>query len=135
MKFTCKYNFLGFLFPLLTIFTNTAFAKVSNVGEVAETLISGTDVLTQIMLAVAFILGLGFMLFALGLYRTHRINPKFVPLDRPVLYFILGIVLCCIPFLGDIFGGTYNSMDHKRRQSAIYSTQDIDAPLDVSANN
>jgi len=123
--------------------------EVPTFGDVAHVLIGGTDLLTRFVLAGALILGVGFIIFAISTYRQHRMTPKLVPLDRPILYLVLGLSLCCLPYLGDIFGGTLSTQDlRKKGHPAVAASKtkkseyiwDIDAPLtlektDVANNN
>lgn len=109
-------------------------------GEIANTLISGTDVITRFMLLITILMGVGFILFSIGLFRTHRMNPKLVPLDRVVIYLVLGVVLCSIPFLGNFVAETQSTLDlkkngmvldHNNIDTAVIDT-DIDAPLNLN---
>lgn len=110
---------------------------VPNLGDVANTLINGSEILTKLVLLSTLLIGAGFVIFAISMYQQHRTNPKMVPLDRPVLYFILGIGLCCIPFLGNFFDKTEIAVDMTKKQyttskaAPLHNVLDIDAPLEM----
>lgn len=104
-------------------------AATPTIGDLAERMIAGTDVVTRLMMAVCIAVGIGFMILSVSMYKTHRTNPKFVPLDRPVMYLILGVVVLAIPFLGQIFGPTGSVLDLKRNQIESLP-RNIDAPLE-----
>lgn len=136
--FTLSLSILAFL----SLFISEAlYAAVQHrtLGEIANTLIVGTDFVTRIMLVATLVMGVGFILFSIGLFRTHWRNPKLVPLDRPIIYCVLGIVLCIIPFLGHIFGGTLSTLDLEKNPHAVTQHQqntmhhgnyvDVDAPI------
>lgn len=131
---------LSINFLLLSLMSEMAFAyetashnsyeNLPTIGDIAETMISGTDFVTRIALAAAIIMGAGFILFSITSYRQHRMNPKLVPLDRPVLYLVIGICLCFLPYLGKFVGETQSTIDLKKKKAiAIYTYTDIDAPL------
>lgn len=113
---------------LLGLFYSMNCAATPTIGSVAETLISGTGIVTRILMAVCMVLGVGMLIVSFSTYRVHRSNPKFVPLDRPIMYLILGLVIFIIPFLGDFFAPTGSILDLQKQE--IQSVpRDIDAPL------
>jgi hypothetical protein len=126
----------SFLFtPLLMgLMTSTAVAKTETFADIFGSLIFGASIVTDFLHAASMLLGVGFMIYSVVSFRNHRINPKMVPLDRPVLYLFLGIVLIAIPFLGQIMerttGEAHMQQHHNPRSSSAYHEQDIDAPLD-----
>lgn len=106
-------------------------SDVPTIGSIADKLTIGTDLLTRFMVAVCIVMGVGLIITGLTLYKAHRNNPKFVPLDRPVMYAVLGLLVILIPFLGEIFGPTGSSLDLKKRQAAESCPTNIDAPLEL----
>lgn len=128
-----KPTFMGFIvFVILLFLHGVSSAQTPTVGEIAETLIEGTDFVTRFVLAACFIVGIGLIITGFLMYNAHRKNPKFVPLDRVVTYVILGAIVVAIPFLGHIFAPTSSTIDIKREQAAQYQyVHDIDAPLEI----
>ena len=126
----------SFLFtPLLMgLMANTAIAEAETFADIFSSLIFGASIVTDFLHAASMVLGVGFIIYSVVSFRNHRINPKMVPLDRPVLYLFLGIVLTALPFLGQILGRTtgetHMQKHHNHRSSSVYHEHDIDEPLD-----
>ena len=106
-------------------------AASSSIGQVAERLITSSDFVTKLMLFVCITLGVIFLILAIGLYKGHRHNPKFVPLDKVVLYAILGLVLMSIPFLSAVFGPTGSVLDVRKEHKTTHRQHDPDKPLSM----
>jgi hypothetical protein len=105
---------------------------MTSFGSIAEDLMVSVDVITHIAHVAAVMVGIFLFLMAFSLFKAHRFNPKFVPLEKPILYAVLGCVAVTIPFLGILFGGSTGSIhDLKTQGSATSIAQfyDIDAPL------
>ena len=115
---------------LLLLMTGMVFAAEQHTfGEIARRLIVGTDIFTRFFHFICIMIGIGFCVMAVSLYKMHQQNPKFIPLDRPVLYFILGLVLLSLPFWGN-FVETGSTIELRKKESKKHSRRDIDAPLD-----
>lgn len=94
--------------------SNLAFtAEAKSFGEIAGNLLSGAILLTDFLHAVCLALGIGFVIYSFVTYQTHRQNPKLMPLDRPIIYLVLGLVLIAIPFLDYLLGQTGSGLIHK----------------------
>ncbi len=106
-------------------------ANAPNLGVVAERLTVGANVITQVMLGICIVMGIGFLGLSFVHYKGHRQNPKLIPLGKPVMYVVLGLVLLCIPFLEEFLGDTGRSLleKDKKKQTSSVIVQDIDAPL------
>lgn len=116
---------------------------MESIESVANTLISGVDWLTHLAHIASVVAGLVLLAMAVALFKAHRDNPKYVPLDKPVIYVLLGAVLLAVPFLNHFFGPTGSSIDLKQQAMAtvtqplawadepVMSTDlvDIDAPI------
>ena len=108
-------------------------SELPTVGEIANKLIIGTDFVTKFVLVVCIVVGAILIVTSVTYFRGHYHNPKMVPLDRPIIYLILGLALFFIPFLGEIFVPTTSTIDMKKKEekaAAAYSI-DIDAPLEL----
>ncbi len=122
------------LIPFLGAETVLA-AETRTVGDVADKLIVGTDFLTHFMHFACIIVGIILLIMALSFYKAHRDNPKFIPIERPIIYFFLGLILIALPYLGQIFGVVTGSPQdlHKREFMAPNPNQpmdDVDAPIE-----
>jgi len=131
MKLHNIRNLGNLLFLLMFAETSFAANTVQSLGEIAEHLIVGTSVLTTVMHIVCFVVGFSLLISAISFYKAHRDNPKFVPLDRPIICLCLAIVIFALPFYGILFGPTGSTVDYEKREAAARGVQinDIDAPL------
>lgn len=101
--------------------------EASSLGEIANNLISSAELVTGLLHAACIALGVGFTLYALIAYRNHHNNPKLTPLDRPIIYLVLGITLTAIPFLGHILEyDTGRAAVHKQGSHGSGNNSDID---------
>ncbi len=107
---------------------------ITSIENVAHTMINGVDIVVHALHAVSVLIGIVLWVMAIGLWRAHRYNPKYVPLDKPLIYILLGFILIGVPFVNKLFGPTASGMDSKQ-QVAVQQQLDIDAPLvlDVDA--
>ncbi len=120
----------AYLLKITLLLSPTCFAEtIPSIGELAENMIAGSTVITRLFLAASVILGVGFIIASITMYKTHRDNPKFIPLDRPVLFLILGLVAISIPFLGKFVGKTGSVLDLQKEAKHYSTIVDIDAPL------
>lgn len=118
---------------LFTFFANAfAYTEPVTFGSMATELTVGVGVFTKIMHFVCFVMGLIFVIMAVSLFRANRTNPKYVPLDRPILYLVISVVLFAIPFLGAYFveTGALEYQEKREARAKGVEVQDIDAPLD-----
>jgi len=119
-----------FLGIVLVLMAGVVFAEERHTfGDIARKLIVGTDILTRFFHFICVMVGIGLCVMTVSLYKMHQQNPKFMPLDRPILYFILGLVLISLPFWGN-FIETGSTIEIKKKESKKYISRDIDAPLD-----
>jgi hypothetical protein len=115
---------------------------MQSIENIANTLVDGVDLVTHFAHAASIIVGVVLLVMAVTLFKAHRYNPKYVPLEKPIVYVLLGAVLVSLPFFNILFGSTGSSLDLKqqsaaRAQSALLSDEpamlatmvDIDAPL------
>jgi preprotein translocase subunit SecG len=120
------------LFIVAILQTSLVEAQSTTIGSIAENMIAGTGVITRLMVVLCMVVGIGFMIISIHMYRQHRANPKFVPLDRPVMYLVLGLLVFGIPFLGQVFGPTGSVLELDKRKAASSSCSiNIDAPLEL----
>jgi hypothetical protein len=118
----------------MSLMTSVAVADdTTTFSDIASNVIFGASIVSEVLHAVSILMGIGFMIYSVVSFQNHRINPKMVPLDRPIIYLCLGIVLTAIPFLGQIVGhstGEVHKKKHQHSRSAAYYEHDIDEPLD-----
>lgn len=49
---------------------------------------------------ICIVVGIGLIFASFIQYRQHRMNKLLVPISKPIVLFILGVFLACIPILG-----------------------------------
>ncbi len=102
---------------------------MGTIEDVTSTLIHGVDLITHLLHAVCIVIGFVLWIMAFGFWKAHQYNPKQVPLDKPIVYLMLGFVLVGIPFLNRLLP-TGNSLDFKQpAQTVAVQVLDIDTPL------
>jgi hypothetical protein len=99
-------------------------------ADVAHNLLEGANLISNLLHASCLLLGTGFIIYSFIAYRNHRLNPKMVPLDQPIMYLFMGIVLVAIPFLEQILENTTGETVNKHHSQSVYHEHDIDAPLE-----
>ncbi len=105
--------------------------SLSSFGQMAEKLTFSVTTLAHIMLGACVVVGVFLIILAVGFYREHRNNPKFVPLDKVVMYFILGLLLFSVPVISYFFGPPGSPLELKRAKAVAAAVQhrDADAPI------
>lgn len=124
------YLIAGFI---LLLWGQIAFAvdAHTSIASMAENLVFGAGVMTKFLHFICIVVGVGMIVMMVSTYKAHRSNPKFVPLDRPIMYLTFAIILISIPFLGELFGetGSLEYTNKKEVRESGVQLQDIDAPL------
>lgn len=131
MKFVNIKRILLLLTVLLMLDGVFAMEKQS-LGSMADVLLAESDIITRLIHFVSIIVGCFLFIMAFSLFRAHRSSPKFVPLERPIIYMLLGVVLIVLPFYREIFLPTDGAHDLKKQEAHALGVQshDIDAPLE-----
>ena len=74
-----------------------------SIGQLATDLLPAAEVATRLIHWFCMIVGFCLIVTAVSFYQAHRFNPKFMPLERPIIIAFLGIVLIALPFYKKIF--------------------------------
>ena len=69
-------------------------------GKVTSSLMSIFSGVGSVFSGICMLVGLGFIFASFTQYREHRKNKLLVPISKPIMWLILGIVLVCVPILG-----------------------------------
>ena len=104
-----------------------ALESSDSLGEIALDLMGPANMITRLAHLMCIIVGLILLFVSFSQFKANRFNAKFVPLERPIVIGILGIVLIGLPFYGKIFYPTGGIHDTAAARG-IYAT-DPDAPL------
>lgn len=103
-------------------------SRAATVHDLSQNILVGGTMVTYLIMVGCITVGILLIVYSFSAYRAHKENPKFMPLDRPVVYFILGVLMLCLPFASRIAGKTYSPVDHRRHRVEQLSI-DPDAPL------
>lgn len=85
------------------------------IGQLASILMVPTAGLAKIMMAMAFVVGVGFLMGAIVQYKYHRENPQQVRLSTPVLLLALGLALLALPFVAQL--SSSNPINYENSQA------------------
>lgn len=119
----------------LTMLLSVGFSEIVwantglTAGEIAEKLLFGGSLVATFMHAVSVVMGVTLMIMAGAFYKAHRDNPKFVPIERPIIYLFLGLILLALPYSYKIFGESSQALLQKS-SSSHRPVYDPDAPLE-----
>lgn len=113
-NFISKITLLLLAITALSFYTGNAFAQSStptNLGDVATNITSSFKGIAQLMIAVAYLAGIGFVLASIFKFKQHKDNPTQIPLGTPLAMLVIGIVLIFLPMIfgpagSTIFGST-----------------------------
>ena len=81
-------------------------AQAQNISDVAGNLISTISNVDQLLVAIAYIVGIGYALSAIIKFKNHKENPQQVPLSMPVIELCVALSLIFLPTLIPIFEQT-----------------------------
>ena len=123
-------NFV-FVFKLLLLSCLPKICLALDIANLADTLYAGGSIVARVIHIASFVSGAVFVAASIAGYREHQRNPKFVPLGKPILFFVLGLTLLVLPYLGRFMGETGNPYDkaHQNNKKLNIYTVDPDAPL------
>jgi intracellular multiplication protein IcmD len=87
----------------LGLFATDTFAAAAGggggdtIGTIAARITESFTSLGQLILAIAFVGGLGFTMAAIFKFKQHKDNPTQIPLGTPIAMLAIGIVLMFLP--------------------------------------
>lgn len=108
--------------PLFSFFCNNSSLAAWNehqgvgLGQLANILMAPTAGIARIMMAMAFVAGVGFLMGAIIQYKYHRENPQQVRLSTPLLLLALGLALLALPLVAQISSSNPAKYAHARVQ-------------------
>lgn len=88
--------------------SGTIFASESyqSIGTLATNVTSSFQSLVQLMIAVSYLLGVGFSGAAIFKFKQHKDNPTQIPIGTPIALLVVGIMLIFLPGLVGPIGQT-----------------------------
>lgn len=101
-------------FGLLSTLSYSGFvfagASDSGIGGIATNITQSFEAVGQLIVAIAFLAGIGFIMAAIFKFKQHKDNPTQIPLGTPLAMLVIGAFLVFLPSLigpagVTIFGG------------------------------
>jgi intracellular multiplication protein IcmD len=86
-----------------TIFATDSYQSI---GTLATNVTSSFQSLVQLMIAVSYLLGVGFSGAAIFKFKQHKDNPTQIPIGTPIALLVVGIMLIFLPGLVGPIGQT-----------------------------
>jgi intracellular multiplication protein IcmD len=99
MKFSIK-NIFRFLILAGVFIAIGAYAQSSggdDLGAMAKQVTTSFQSFGELMIAIAYLGGFGFMIFGVFKFKQHKDNPTQVPLGTPITMVALGAILVFLP--------------------------------------
>lgn len=103
---------------LLLLLPSTVWGDPS-LGDVADSLMTPTEIITKLTVVASYIVGVGLLIFAIAQYKQHRQSPKLVPLTTPIMLVILGVCALLIPYVSIISGKSYSAVEQAKREGKL----------------
>ena len=72
-------------------------ALAVNIGGIADTITGSFSSIGKLMIATAYIAGMGFSVAAVFKFKQHRDNPTQIPVGTPIALLAIGVVLIFLP--------------------------------------
>lgn len=116
-KYLSIKNAIGFAFlsllpvSLFASNTTTATTTTKSLGDVAETITESFGGITELIIGIATVAGLGFGVAAIFKFKQHRDNPTQVTLGQPLSLLAIGVMLLWINYLLMASGQTLTGDD------------------------
>lgn len=70
-----------------------------SLGQMADSALGPLGVMINLMYKVCYIIGAGLIVSGAVQYKAYRDNPSQVPLSRPILLVVFGLILIALPFV------------------------------------
>lgn len=83
------------LFSIGSVFA----AEQMDIGQIAKGVSSSFAGIAQLMIAIAYVAGIGFVLASIFKFKQHKDNPTQIPLGTPLALLVIGIVLIFLPMI------------------------------------
>ncbi|MCB1827871.1 MAG: type IV secretion protein IcmD [Coxiellaceae bacterium] len=88
---------VGAFVVLMLFHVGDVFAGGDNIGKIAENITQSFKGIGQLILAIAFVAGIGFVMAAIFKFKQHKDNPTQIPLGTPIALLAVGVALIFLP--------------------------------------
>ena len=85
------------LFAYFFLIFEKLFAESIGLGKIADNITATFESLGRLLIAIAYISGIGFSIAALFKFKQHKDNPTQIPIGTPIALLILSISLIFLP--------------------------------------
>jgi intracellular multiplication protein IcmD len=83
---------------ILGFYSIMAFADTNkSIADIAKNIMDSFKQLGQLMLAMAYLSGFGFVISSIFKFKQHKDNPTQIPVSTPIALLMVGIVLIFLP--------------------------------------
>lgn len=91
-----------------------ALAGGKDLAELSTGLKNQINAISQVLVIIAYVAGIGFALAGIMQFKAHKDNPTSVPLSKPIVFLVVGALLLFLPTVissagQTIFGGGQQS--------------------------
>jgi intracellular multiplication protein IcmD len=87
-------------------YAGCANATTDTIGNIATNVVGSFQQLTQLITAIAYIAGIGFIVAAIFKFKAHKDNPTQVPIGTPIVMLLVGAGLLFLPTVLGVAGQT-----------------------------
>jgi hypothetical protein len=120
------------LFLFLLIVPCLAFSETAiSIGTVADNALTPAKVVGEMISAGCLILGVGLVAGSFIRYMEYKRNPVQTRLSTPILFFIFGLTLVLLPYIGT-FSSATTALDND--QKVVESPSEAPLPVNKSRN-
>lgn len=88
---------IGTCVMLSMFYGAAAFAGGENIGTIATRITESFEGIGQLILAIAFVAGIGFVMASIFKFKQHKDNPTQIPLGTPIALLAVGVALIFLP--------------------------------------
>ena len=105
-----------YILPFIGLFFAVdVFAGDQHIGDIASRITESFQNIGELIIAVAYIAGIGFVIAAIFKFKQHKDNPTQIPLGTPIAMLVIGIMLVFLPAFFEpagktVFGETASEM-------------------------
>jgi hypothetical protein len=102
MTFLQRFGRYFKIILLMMLVTPVCYASspvAPSLGDISKNMYDVLSLFAGLLYNVCYVIGAAFIGGSLIQYKGYRDNPMQVPLNRPILLFLLGLVFIALPFI------------------------------------
>lgn len=106
-----KYLLLAAVLAALVCYCGNVFADGAGfditIGDIAANIMKSFKALGQLMLAISYLSGIGFVVSSIFKFKQHKDNATQIPVSTPLALLAVGVTLIFLPGIIRPSGGTF----------------------------